>query len=158
VQADRIASDRAHRVLPADVTAHEPIKLDASAFSAIIAVAVGSALGGVARYLIGSWFLARFGVGFPWGTFFINVTGSFLIGFVAELALSRAYGVTPLVRLFTATGILGGYTTFSTYSLETANLMSQGSAPTAMLYAGGSAVAGVAGVFAGQFLARALVR
>ena len=79
---------------------------------AVVAVAAGAAIGGVLRYVVGQLFLQRFGPGFPYGTLFINVSGSFLIGIVAQLALTRAFGITPLVRLLLATGILGGYTTF----------------------------------------------
>ena len=78
---------------------------------AVAAVAIGGALGSVLRYLISSWFVARVGTGFPWGTFTINVSGSLLIGIVLQLALSRA-GLNPYLRLFFATGILGGYRPF----------------------------------------------
>ena len=86
--------------------------------------AIGAAIGGVARYVVGQFFAQRFGPGFPYGTLFINVTGSFLIGVVAELATSRAFGATPLIRIFAATGILGGYTTFSAFPLDALVLVS----------------------------------
>ena len=78
---------------------------------AIAAVAAGGALGSVLRYLVSTWFVARGATAFPWGTFFINVTGSFVIGIVLQLALSKT-GLNPYLRLFFATGILGGYTTW----------------------------------------------
>jgi CrcB protein len=124
---------------------------------AVIAVAAGAAIGGVLRYVVGVTFLQRFGPGFPWGTFFINVTGSFIIGIVAELALTRAFGVTPVVRLFAATGVLGGYTTFSTFSLDTITLIGDGAAPVAALYACGSVAGSLVGTYAGHVLARMTV-
>lgn len=127
-------------------------------WKAVCAVAVGAALGGVARYVIGQVFAQRFGPGFPYGTLFINVTGSFLIGVVAELATSRAFGVTPLVRIFAATGILGGYTTFSAFSLEGLMLVTDGAAFLAALYAAGSVVLGLVAAYAGLVLARIAVR
>jgi CrcB protein len=121
---------------------------------AILAVGIGGGIGAIARYLIGAVFLQRFGPGFPWGTFFINVTGSFLIGVIAQLALSRAFGITPTVRLFAATGVLGGYTTFSTFSLDTLTLVEDGAAPIALLYAAGSVFAGFFAAYLGQVIAR----
>ena len=123
---------------------------------AIAAVAAGGALGSVLRYLVSSWFVARGAVAFPWGTFFINVTGSFVIGIVLQLALSKA-GLNPYFRLFFATGILGGYTTFSTYAYEIYNLA--GSAPPlqSVAYALGSVIVGVAAAYAGTLLVRAFV-
>ena len=99
------------------------------------------------------WFQHGSSNAFPWGTFFINVTGSLAIGVVLQLALSRS-GLSPYVRLFFATGILGGYTTFSTYAFEIYNLA--GSAPPlqSIAYALGSVILGVAAAFAGTLLAR----
>ena len=122
---------------------------------AIAAVAVGGALGSVLRYLVSSWFLTRVGTGFPWGTFVINVSGSLLIGIVLQLALSRA-GLNPYLRLFFATGILGGYTTFSTYAFEIYNLSTSAPPVQSVGYALGSVVAGVAAAYAGTLLARAV--
>lgn len=127
-------------------------------WKAVCAVAVGAALGGVARYVVGQVFAQRFGPGFPYGTLFINVTGSFLIGVVAELATTRAFGMTPLVRIFAATGILGGYTTFSAFSLDALVMVSDGAAALAALYAAGSVVLGVVGAYAGLVLARVTIR
>jgi fluoride exporter len=121
---------------------------------AIVAVGVGGAIGAVLRYLVGSAFLQRFGPGFPWGTFFINVTGSFLIGAVAQLAFTRSFGITPMVRAFAATGVLGGYTTFSTFSLDSVVLVGDGAAPLAFAYAAGSVVSGIIAAYFGQVVAR----
>ncbi len=124
----------------------------------IAAVALGAGIGGVLRYLVGWLFLQWFGAGFPYGTLFINVTGSLLIGLIAELSVTRAFGVTPLVRVFIATGILGGYTTFSTFSLDAVTLIADGAALPAALYAGGSVVLGVLAAHGGQVLARLTLR
>jgi len=126
-------------------------------FRAVAAVAIGAAIGGVLRYLVGQFFVQRFGPGFPYGTMFINVSGSFLIGLIVELSLTRALGVTPLIRAFAATGILGGYTTFSTFALESVNLMEQGWYLSA-LYAGTSVALGVIGAGLGTVCARVAVR
>jgi len=120
---------------------------------AVVAVAVGAAIGGVLRYVIGQIFLQRFGPGFPYGTLFINVTGSFCIGIVAELGVTRALGMTPLLRILLATGVLGGYTTFSTFSLDAVLLLAEG-VMLPVLYAVTSVVLGFAGAAAGIVLVR----
>ncbi len=122
---------------------------------ALLAVGIGGAIGAILRYAVGSAFLQRFGPGFPWGTLTINITGSFLIGIVAQLAATRAFGVTPMVRIFAATGVLGGYTTFSTFSLDTLVLVGDGPAVLAALYAAASVIGGLFAAYAGQVLARA---
>lgn len=124
---------------------------------AVAAVAVGAAIGGVLRYLIGQIFLQRFGPGFPYGTLFINVSGSFFIGIVAQFALTRAFGVAPLVRFFLATGVLGGYTTFSTFSLEALTLLESGAVP-ALIYTAASIVLGFGGAALGIVLTRLALR
>lgn len=122
---------------------------------ALAAVFIGGGIGAAIRYLIGSAMLQRFGPGAAWsGTLLINLTGSFLIGIIAQLALTRAFGVTPLVRTFAVTGILGGYTTFSTFSLDTLVLIGDGAAPLAAAYAGVSVFCGVFAAYLGQALAR----
>lgn len=103
---------------------------------ACAAVAAGGALGAVCRYLVSNWFLQRFGPAFPWGTFTINVTGAFLIGIVLQYAAIRT-GFSPYLRLFLATGILGGYTTFSTFAFETYSLSSSQLSFSSIAYARG---------------------
>jgi CrcB protein len=122
---------------------------------AIAAIFVGGGIGAALRYLVGSAMLQRFGPGVAWsGTLLINVTGSFLIGIIAQFALTRSFGVTPLVRAFAITGILGGYTTFSTFSLDTLVLIGDGAAPLAAAYAAASVACGVFAAYLGQALAR----
>lgn len=96
----------------------------------------------------------RFGPGFPIGTFAINLSGSFVIGAVAELALTRAFGVTAEVRTFLAVGVLGGYTTFSSFALESLNLLRDGAPLTALGYSLASLVLGVIAAYAGTVVAR----
>jgi CrcB protein len=122
---------------------------------AIAAVFIGGGIGAAIRYVVGAAMLQRFGAGLPWsGTLLINVTGSFLIGVIAQFALTRSFGVTPLVRTFAVTGILGGYTTFSTFSLDTLVLIGDGAAMLAAAYAAASVVCGVFAAYLGQALAR----
>lgn len=121
---------------------------------AIFAVAIGGAIGASARFVFSQIFLQRLGPGFPWGTAFINISGSFLIGLIAQLAITRAFGVTPTVRLFAVTGVLGGYTTFSSFSLESMTLFGEGAPLVGALYAGGSVFLGVLAAFVGTVVGR----
>ena len=90
-------------------------------------IAIGSALGGVARYWASSWAAGRFGNGFPWDTLLVNVTGSFLIGFFASLTGPEGrVEVSPAARHFFMVGLCGGYTTFSAFSLQTLDLVREG--------------------------------
>jgi CrcB protein len=125
---------------------------------AVLAVAAGSAVGGVLRYVVGVLFVQRFGPGFPFGTLFVNVSGSFLIGVVVELAQTRALGVTPFLRVALATGFVGGYTTFSAYAYETFTLGADGEAGLALAYAGGSVVLGLTAFYLGVVVARLIGR
>jgi CrcB protein len=125
-------------------------------WAAIGAVAAGGALGSVFRLLAVDWFVQRIGPGFPWGTLAVNVSGAFVIGAVLELAQTRAH-FSPYLRLFLATGILGGYTTFSAFAWETYVLGREGLALQSVAYSLGSVVAGVAAVLLGIVVARAVV-
>jgi len=122
---------------------------------AIAAVASGGAVGSVLRFLVGNWFLQRVGPGFPWGTLTINVSGALLIGVVMQLAQTRV-GLSPYARVFLATGILGGYTTFSAFAYETYLLSRDAFSFQSVWYAFGSVLAGVAAAFVGIVLARAV--
>jgi CrcB protein len=94
-----------------------------------------------------------FGTGFPWGTFIINITGSTVMGLVAGYLAFKGEASQPL-RLFLMTGVLGGYTTFSAYSLDAALLYERGELAAAALYVGGSVALSIAGLFAGLALVR----
>jgi CrcB protein len=121
----------------------------------LLLVFVGGGLGAALRHLVNLLSLRLVGTAWPYGTLFINVTGSILMGVVAGLFAWKV-SLPPTLRLFIATGILGGYTTFSTFSLETALLIERGQAAQALLYVGASVVLGLAGLFAGMAAARAL--
>lgn len=120
-----------------------------------LAVLAGGGIGSLARYLITFAVTQRLGAGFPWGTFIINLTGSFVIGIVAEVTQTRVLAGSPLLRIFLMTGVLGGYTTFSTFSFDTMNLISERAGLLALGYAAGSVVLGVAAAFGGVAIARA---
>ena len=122
-----------------------------------ILVGVGSAAGGVSRYWISGLIANRFGQSFPWGTLFVNVTGSFVIGFFATVTAPEGrWLVGPSGRNFFTTGFCGGYTTFSSFSLQTLNLAQDDE----WLYAGGNAVLNLVlclvAVWLGHVLARML--
>jgi CrcB protein len=92
-------------------------------------VAVGSALGGMARYWMAGAMATLTGVAFPWGTILINILGSFVIGFFGMLTgVDGRLGVAPDVRVFVMTGLCGGFTTFSAFSLQTLELARDGRA------------------------------
>lgn len=117
-------------------------------------VAVGGALGTMARMAVGHW-VRGFATGaFPWHTFAINVSGSFLLGAVITLIASRATPSTAMLNHLVAIGFLGAFTTFSTFELETWNLVTQGRWPTALLYVFTSVMAGFAGFGLGIYAAR----
>ncbi|MCU0492854.1 MAG: fluoride efflux transporter CrcB [Chloroflexaceae bacterium] len=120
----------------------------------IAVIALGAALGANARYGLSLWAAERFGTAFPYGTFIINVVGSFLIGLVMAWSLTRAPLSEPL-RLLVVTGILGGFTTFSSFSYEAYALIVNGNWPLALLYWLGSVGLGFLGVVLGFALVRA---
>ena len=119
-------------------------------------VAAGGAAGSVARYLLGVLVQQRVGLGFPMGTLLVNVTGSLLLGFLLRYALGTT-AVTPEVRALLTTGFCGGYTTFSTFSYETAALIEEGARGRAAAYIVLSVILSLAGTFAGFALARGLL-
>jgi CrcB protein len=124
-----------------------------------ISVALGSIVGAVARFLVSVLFVSQFGDGFPWGTLFVNVTGSFAIGFYAALTGpdGRLF-VGARQRLFVMVGICGGYTTFSAFSLETLRLVQSGKLQTALVYLFVSVITWIAGVWIGHIFAARLNR
>jgi fluoride exporter len=107
-------------------------------------IALAGVLGANARYLVSTWVANRAGVGFPYGTFLINASGSFAIGLLLELIADR-FGNNSDARFIVATGFLGAYTTFSTFGYETVALIRQGAIRLALVNALGSAAVGVAG-------------
>ncbi len=120
----------------------------------LLLVALGGAIGSAARYLVGVFIGNHFGPDFPWGTFIVNVSGSFLIGVVVAFV---GGGILPAeARPFLAVGVLGGYTTFSTYSHETLQLVQDGELGAVALNSLGQVVAGLVAVYLGVVIARAL--
>jgi|SRR5678810_840361 fluoride exporter len=120
-------------------------------------VALGSAVGGALRYLLGGWIQQRTGGVFPIQTLFINVSGSFLLGFLQRYGLETA-ALSPEVRTMLTIGFCGGYTTFSTFSYETVRMLDDGDWRHAALYTGLSVVLTVAAAVLGIGAARELIR
>jgi CrcB protein len=121
--------------------------------SKLVLVCLGGAIGSGARYLVGTWIAAKWGTGFPWGTLAINVTGSFLISVVMFLGLEVGM-IGPELRLLLAVGVLGGFTTYSTFNYETTNYLREG----AWLFAAVNATATVAGCLIAGFAGLAVER
>jgi CrcB protein len=127
-----------------------------------IAISLGAIAGALSRYYLTLWFAQRFGTSFPYGTFFINLTGCLAMGFFVTLVSDRLVKFPPEVVLMVTTGFLGAYTTFSTYGLDSVVLLrvslsrpeSIGYAISTVFYWAGSAVLGVICVQLGVFLAR----
>lgn len=123
----------------------------------LILVCVGGALGSGARYLVATWAVNAFAPGFPRGTLIVNVVGSFLIAVVAGLA-TRTGAISPNARLLLTTGVMGGFTTYSSFNLETLHFLEEGALAYALAYLAltvlGCLVAGVLGVLAAGVLAR----
>ncbi|MDK1489302.1 fluoride efflux transporter CrcB [Sinorhizobium sp. 7-81] len=122
----------------------------------ILLVGAGGALGSVLRYLVGLWTLHRFGPAFPLGTLCVNVSGSFLIGFLTEFIM-RKMGASAEMRVFLITGVLGGYTTFSAFSLDAITLLEHGQQTLGVAYIIASVTLSILAVFAGLALMRAMV-
>ncbi len=112
---------------------------------------LGGSLGALARYLIAGAVQSASGSLFPWGTLAVNALGSFLLGYFYEAALRAA--IPTEVRVFFAVGVLGSFTTFSTFGYETLGLVREGAWGTALLYAFGSFAAGISSVWLGVWLA-----
>ena len=114
-------------------------------------VALGSAIGGVARYLLGG-LIQRDSASFPWGTLVINISGSFLLGLIMRYAL--AVPIRAETRAFLTIGLCGGYTTFSTFSYETVSFLRDGQWLRASTYIGASIILSLVAVLAGFAVAR----
>lgn len=119
-----------------------------------LGIAVFGALGALARYGVDGLSRQRLGTGFPWGTFTVNVVGSLAIGLVFALVLGRA-DVPDWLKLSLTTGFLGGFTTFSAFSLQTHRLLAEGAYGLAAAYVAGSVAAGLAAVGVGILIGRA---
>lgn len=116
---------------------------------AYLLIAIGSGLGGMARYWLSTAIGARFAGAFPWGTFVVNVLGSVLIGYVLASSDAR---LSPAARQFLAVGLLGGFTTFSAFSAQTLALLQGGKVPVAVVYAVASVLVCLLGCWGGWVL------
>lgn len=116
-------------------------------------VAFGGAIGASGRYLVGIAALRLFGMGFPWGTLIVNVVGALLMGVLIE-ALALKYSGSIEARTFLATGVLGGFTTFSAFSLEVALMLERGQWHMASAYIAASVLLTIIALFFGLYIAR----
>lgn len=119
-----------------------------------LAVAAGGALGAAMRHGVGLLAVRHLPPGWPHGTFTVNILGSFLMGVLISWLAFRGQGGPQELRLFLATGLLGGFTTFSAFSLEVANFVRAGDMTRATLYAGLSVALGLAALFIGLWVSR----
>jgi CrcB protein len=119
-------------------------------------LSIGAVAGAILRYQIGVWFAGSLSspAGFPWPTFLINITGSFLLGIIMQSVTS--YANNRELRIMLATGFCGSYTTFSTFSHETVTLMREGATSMAALYLFLSVLFGIAAYFAGYLIGRTI--
>ena len=115
----------------------------------------GGGLGATLRHLVNVFCARCIGTGFPWGTFIINISGSTVMGLIAGYLAFKGEASQPW-RLFLMTGVLGGYTTFSAFSLDAVLLYERGETGLALLYVLGSVVLSIAGLVAGLALVRHL--
>ena len=120
----------------------------------ILLVALGGAIGASLRHGAGVVAVRFLPLGWPWATGFVNLAGSFAMGVLVGWLALKAEGASQELRLFLATGVLGGFTTFSAFSLELANMLRSGEALKAGLYALLSVLLGVSALFIGLWMAR----
>jgi len=120
----------------------------------LLSVGVGGGLGALARYYIAGW-IQPAGVAFNWGIFVVNITGGLIMGLIVE-ASALKLNLSPELRAFLTTGILGGYTTFSTFSLDSALLLQKGQYGLAAFYVIGSVALSILALFAGLWIIRTI--
>lgn len=118
-------------------------------------ISAGAILGANLRYWVGGWAANLFGTSFPYGNLIINLTGSFILGFFIALTSERVF-LDPRWRILVAIGLLGSYTTFSSYTLESINLITENQWIPGLFNLFGSAFLGGLAVLLGIFLARAI--
>jgi len=124
-------------------------------YPVIGAVAVGGAIGSVARYVLNGFIQSAAWGGFPFGIFIVNISGGLIMGILTEL-MALKWNVSLELRAFLTTGILGGYTTFSTFSLDSAMLIERHAYGQAVAYIAGSALLSIAALFAGLWIVRVI--
>ena len=126
-----------------------------NAVPTLLAIGIGGIIGANLRWKIGGWAVDRWATPFPWGTLLINLTGSFVLGLYLTLVTERFTG-RPLTRLLFATGVLGAYTTFSTFAYESVRLIQHGQIWTALAYVAASLALGLAACAGGIATGRAI--
>jgi CrcB protein len=122
----------------------------------LLVVALGGAIGAASRHLVNIFILKFTVTSFPWGTFAVNVIGCFLMGIIVELLVLRG-STSQELRLFLATGVLGGFTTFSAFSLDTALLLEREEMLLTALYVFGSVSLSIGALFLGLMIARSML-
>lgn len=122
----------------------------------LFAVALGGAIGASGRYLFNLSMLRFMGMGFPWGTLGVNIIGSFIMGVLAE-SLALRFNVSAEMRSFLMTGVLGGFTTFSAFSLDVSNMVERNDFTLAGLYIAASVVGSIAALFLGLYAVRTVL-
>ncbi|MBB4953430.1 CrcB protein [Agrobacterium vitis] len=120
-----------------------------------IYVVIGGGLGSLLRYLVGLATIRLLGPLLPWGTFAVNILGSFCIGLLTEL-IARKLNASADVRIFLVTGVLGGFTTFSSFALDAVSLAERGDLMWSMIYVLATVGLGIIAVFVGLAVGRAL--
>tara|TARA_Y100001954_G_C15516764_1_gene457270 strand:+ start:202 stop:582 length:381 start_codon:yes stop_codon:yes gene_type:complete len=120
----------------------------------VMAIALGGALGAVARHFISHWSVVALGNGFPWGTLTVNVVGCFALGVVVEV-MALVWSPAAEWRAFLTVGVLGAFTTFSAFALDISILHERGEMLQAILYVTVSVAGSIAAIFAGMSLTRA---
>jgi CrcB protein len=121
----------------------------------LLAVGLGGGLGALLRYFAAGAIQSAAWPGYPWGIFVVNVTGGLAMGLIVELSALKMQ-MSPEMRAFLTTGVLGGYTTFSTFSLDSVLLIERGNYGSAAVYIVGSTVLSILAVFAGMWAVRAI--
>ncbi|WP_313618719.1 fluoride efflux transporter CrcB [Agrobacterium sp.] len=121
----------------------------------VLLVAIGGAVGSGARYLLNLWAVRLGGTNFPWGTFAVNIIGGFAIGLLSEMII-RKFSASTEMRLLLVTGMLGGFTTFSSFSLDAVGLFERGEIGLSAVYVLSSVVISILAVCGGLALGRAL--
>lgn len=134
-----------------------PLPSHKSAMDKLLLVAAGGAAGAVARYLVGAASLRAFGPAWPYGTFIVNILGGLAMGALVAALAHRGEADQERWRLLLGVGVMGGFTTFSAFSLEVARMIETGRWPAAFTYSTLSVVLSVATLFAGMLLVRKLV-
>ena len=119
----------------------------------VLAIALGGAIGAVGRHYVSIAMTLLLGHGFPWGTLFVNIAGSFLLGVLIE-SMALVWSPTVEMRALLTVGVLGAFTTFSTFSLDVATLYGRGAAPALAAYIATSVAISILALFAGMRVMR----